>query len=94
MLTALVICLTAVYALERLLPLLRAQSARLVRQTEAALMPVPRQEQVGLPSDLFGLALSYGEEWAQEDALKRMRELYAETGSWDMVRVQFGLSEK
>lgn len=39
-----------------------------------------------MPADLEGLALSYGDEWAREDAMKRMQELYEESGDWDRVR--------
>jgi len=44
----------------------------------------PAKEPV--PADLEGLANSYGDEWAREDAMKRFQELYEETGDWDRVR--------
>lgn len=64
-----------------------------IREGELALKsaPTPRQEQVSLPDDLYALAQSYEDTWAREQAMQSMREMYAELGSWDRVRVNFAL---
>lgn len=56
--------------------------------------PAPRQEAVSLPRDLYNVAQSYHEEWAREQAMQAMREMYGESGSWDIVRIRYGLAEK
>lgn len=88
--TALV-CLLVLALFVRATPLLDRLVA--IREGELAFKsrPAPRQEQVSLPDDLYQLAQSYEDTWAREDAMKAMREMYAELGSWDRVRVNFAM---
>lgn len=46
------------------------------------------------PQDLLQWALGEATTWAQEDALKRMYELYDATKNWDAVRERFLLEVK
>lgn len=48
-------------------------------------VPIP------LPQDLLAVALSHNEEWAQEEVMKAMRERYALTQDWNVVRQAFGV---
>lgn len=50
------------------------------------LTPPPMPVKEPIPGDLEALALTYPEEWAREDTLKRFREMYEESGDWDRVR--------
>lgn len=80
---ALAICLTIVYLTERLLSLYRAvQLAKVqsVAPVSALIGPDP------LPGDLAKLAQQESAEWARQDALKAMYEMYETTKSWDVVR--------
>ena len=42
-----------------------------------------------MPDDLYGLAQSLAGEWARDDTIAAMREAYAETGDWSLVRSKF-----
>lgn len=46
---------------------------------------------VSVPHDLMAFALSHGEEWAQEDVMKAIRERYETTNDWNAVRMAFGI---
>ena len=48
--------------------------------------PVALEDKDPMPSDLAALALAYPEEWAREDTMKRLQELYEESRDWDRVR--------
>lgn len=46
---------------------------------------------VDIPHDLMALALSYPEDWAQEQVIRSIRERYETTNDWDAVRMAFGI---
>ena len=56
--------------------------------------PPRPQEAVSIPPDLYALAQSYEDEWARDQAMQKMRELYGDTSNWDLVRVSYGLSQR
>jgi hypothetical protein len=89
-LSTLALCLTALGFLHRLLPLWQRLVALRERALEIESTPPAREEATSIPGDLFALAQSYEDEWAREQALQAMREMYAESGgNWDIVRVNF-----
>lgn len=45
----------------------------------------PSVEPPPMPQGLLDWSLTWGDGWAQDDALKRARELYHELGDWDAV---------
>lgn len=45
----------------------------------------PSVEPPPMPQSLVDWSLSWGDGWAQDDALKRARELYTELEDWDAV---------
>jgi hypothetical protein len=49
-------------------------------------------EDVAIPEDIIAFVMSYPADWAQDDALRAVREKYAEHKSWDKVRGAFGLA--
>lgn len=46
---------------------------------------------VPVPDDLVALAATHSEDWAREETLAKMRELYEELGDWALVRPRFGV---
>jgi len=55
-------------------------------------LPAAPPPNTAIPSDLASLALQQSEAWAQEESLKAMRELYADVGDWNLVRMKFGVA--
>lgn len=54
--------------------------------------PVPPPP-IEVPDDLLAIAASsFQDAWAQEDMVKSMRERYEALGSWDLVRVAYGVA--
>lgn len=45
-----------------------------------------------VPDDITGWVAGYPEPWAQEDAMKSIRERYAESRDWNIVRRGLGLA--
>lgn len=87
----LLVCLTVLVLAESAKPYLERLLAMREREHAARLTPPARQEAVSIPGDLYALAQAYEDLWAREDALKAMREMFNESGSWDVVRVRYGL---
>lgn len=46
-----------------------------------------------IPVDLYQEAMQWPDAWAREGAVKALRDLYSEVGSWDNVRTVRGASE-
>ena len=71
-----------------LLPLvnrwLAMQERRLNIREQQVNRPSAKRETI--PAELVMSAMQWRDEWARVDAVKRMQELYDETGSWDHVR--------
>lgn len=51
----------------------------------------PRNEP--MPIDLVAHAKSFADAWAQDQVLEAMREDYAQSESWDLVRAKHGLGD-
>lgn len=49
-------------------------------------------QDVAIPADIIGFAAEYPDEWAQDDAMRAIREKYAEYGDWNKVRAALGLA--
>jgi hypothetical protein len=64
------------------------RTAILERVPEA---PVPLKKPESPPLDLIMEAMNEGTEWAKEDAMKKLWELYSEEQDWDRVRVRWGV---
>lgn len=65
---------------------------RLAAVCERFVPPVPKDHApVQVPHDLMAFALSHGEDWAQEEVLRAIRERYETTNDWDAVRMAFGI---
>lgn len=69
---------------------------RLARALER-FAPEPRPigaEEVAVPDDLAALALQESEAWAQRDAMRLIREKFAEKRDWNLVRRAMGVAPK
>lgn len=55
-------------------------------QAERYAKPEPVKAPDPMPEDIAALAFAYPEDWAREDCVKRLQELYEESGNWDRVR--------
>jgi len=67
----------------RIEPLLK----RTLDIAEARTRPIPALPKADpMPVDMLAASLEYPDEWAREQAVSRLRELYNELGSWDAVR--------
>ena len=56
-------------------------------ERKVAIRERPRSvERETIPVELVLAAMQWRDEWARLDSIKRMEELYEETGSWDGVR--------
>lgn len=55
-------------------------------QADRYAKPEPVAPKDPMPEDIAALAFAYPEEWAREDTVKRLQELYEESGNWDRVR--------
>lgn len=47
---------------------------------------------VTIPEDLVGFAMLESEKWAQDEALRLIRERYTELQDWNQVRTALGLA--
>lgn len=48
-------------------------------------------EEVVLPEDLIAYAMSFTEQWAQEDCLKAIRQSHEKWKDWNRVRAAMGI---
>lgn len=51
------------------------------------------QGAVAIPDDIKAWALEFGEEWAQDDALKAAAERYQTLNDWNLVRRAIGIGQ-
>lgn len=47
--------------------------------------------EVVLPEDLIAYSMSFSESWAQEDAIKAIRQSYEKWKDWNRVRASMGI---
>jgi len=59
---------------------------RLVTLKEQQARPKPTPESVSIPEDLIAKSGEWVDSWARESERKRLREMYADLGDWDLVR--------
>lgn len=82
---AVVLCLVAFAAFWlRIEPLVRSL-VELKVERERASRTLPQKSEP-IPADLIAYAKSFSEEWAREQTLDRLYELYSQVGNWDNVR--------
>jgi hypothetical protein len=83
------LCLTLVYIWREAKPLIvrklvisetRAESERL-----AIVRPSVKDDDP-MPQDMIDWAMSENSDWARDDKIARMRELYVKLGNWEKVR--------
>lgn len=77
------ICLTLIYFLERLL---RARPSLPTPPVESPAVSAPTKQHEPFPADLAQLAMQESADWARQDTIKAMQELYEATKNWDTVR--------
>jgi hypothetical protein len=83
---ALVLCTAmTLYVVSRVTHALLQLGERMLTAQEERARSVPEQHDP-IPHDLRMIAMQWGDEWAREDQLRRMRDLYREFGTWEKVR--------
>jgi hypothetical protein len=95
--TTIAVCVVVLALWWRAEPLLSRLVAVLEARTAHATLPTVPLVDIAVPEDLVRLAKRESEEWAQEQALRAMRDAYRqETGTvderWARVRLQFRIS--
>lgn len=76
--------------ISRLLDVTERRTVVLERVPDA---PPPPKAPQSPPMDMIMEAMAEGTEWAREDAIKHLWELYAEENDWERVRVRWGVTK-
>lgn len=61
---------------------------------ERRMPTIKPEEEVVIPEDLYALALSESETWAQEEVLRAIRESYDTHKDWNRVRFGMGVGQR
>lgn len=64
------------------------------KRTEMLVHPRELPKAQPIPIDLMMEAMMEGTDWAREDSMKKLQEMYAEEGNWDNVRTRWGAIAK